>query len=361
MVDLSGVLQQQLKITHENALKLRNGKQFLEAAAEFEKCARLMKELVKEVISDEAKEKRLHKAKEYLQAAANMRTLAASPDTKSEPVRQETENSLETALGMLDQLIGLTAVKEFVKSALNYVNFVGTNQGPGHYIFYGNSGTGKTDVARLMGSIFKAIGSLQKGHLVEVSRVDLVAGYVGQTGEKTRKKLEEALDGVFFLDEAYALTDNEGGSNTFGREAYTEIMKYMDDNRSRLCVIFAGYKEKMKAFEKENEGMFSRIEKRNRIEFPDYSEEELVQILSFMAKKHKPPFTLDDSFINKAREVIHGICAENNPNFGNARAMRNLLVSATVNYSNRMAKQYKSPNEIPAGEKHKLICMDMPA
>jgi len=317
--------------------------------------ARAMRELLASATRSYANRMARQKYKSQEEIPADVKNRLTDADISV----REVKHTLKVAFEKLEQLIGLASVKESVKSALNRVKFVSADQGPGHYIFYGNPGTGKTEVARLMGDIFNAMGLLQKGCLVEVSRSDLVAGYVGQTGEKTRKKLEEALDGVLFVDEAYTLTDSEGGSNSFGKEAFDEIMKFMEDNRARLCVIFAGYTDKMRTFEEMNPGMKSRIGEDNRIEFPDYSEDELLQILCMMAETHKPPFTMGESFIEKAKEAIHQICAKKNSNLGNARAMRNVLASATVSYSNRMAVQYKSQEEVPADVKNRLIGTDI--
>ena len=150
-----------------------------------------------------------------------------------------------------------------------------------HLVFSGNPGTGKTTVARILAQLYKEIGVLSSGHLVEVDRSGLVAGYVGQTAIKTQEKIDEAIGGVLFIDEAYTLVKEQ--SNDFGQEAIDTLLKAMEDNRRNLIVIVAGYTNEMNKFIESNPGLKSRFNK--YIEFPDYSLCELEQIFTNMCKQ----------------------------------------------------------------------------
>jgi len=167
-----------------------------------------------------------------------------------------TSNEFEKeAMIKLKSLTGLTRVKESIAKLQHRIKFEGVTE-PGHYVFAGNPGTGKTTVARLLGDILREEGVLKKGHIVEVMHHDLVGSYVGQTAPKTEEKLEEALDGIFFLDEAYTLNE---GSGSFGKEAIDTILAFIENNRKRICVIFAGNTGDMEKFIQTNAGLTSRI------------------------------------------------------------------------------------------------------
>ncbi len=201
-----------------------------------------------------------------------------------------------------------------------------------HMVFSGNPGTGKTMIARLMSRIYHSLGILSKGHLVEVDRSGLVAGYVGQTAIKTREVLEKALGGVLFIDEAYALTTR--GPQDFGQEAVETLLKGMEDHRDDLVVIVAGYIDLMNDFVSSNPGLESRF---NRfLYFPDYSVEEMLQI--FVMRCEKAGYKLAED----AKDTLRGILreeSEDNVGFGNARGVRNLFEQAVSRQANRLAKQ----------------------
>ncbi len=191
-----------------------------------------------------------------------------------------------------------------------------------HMVFTGPPGVGKTQVARALGEIFRGLGVLRKGHMVETDRSGLVAGYIGQTAEKTLQRCKEALDGVLFIDEAYALAVSGGDGRDFGREAIDTILKFMEDHRNRIIVIVAGYPAEMHRFIGSNPGLASRFGK--TIEFPAYDEAELVAIFRSMADDQG--FSVPDDL-----EVILCPWIEENgktENWGNAREARTLLEKA---------------------------------
>lgn len=227
----------------------------------------------------------------------------------------------------LKSLIGLENVKKEVQNIYNLVKIQKLREAKGlksskisyHCVFTGNPGTGKTTVARILASIYKELGVLQKGHLVETDRSGLVAEYVGQTAVKTNKVVDSALDGVLFIDEAYALA--QGGGSDYGLEAIATLLKRMEDDRDRLVVVIAGYTDEIKNFIQTNPGLQSRF---NRyIEFEDYNVEELVQIYKLNLQKYE--YQLDQDGEAKLREVITKALDNKDRNFGNARFVRNLF------------------------------------
>jgi SpoVK/Ycf46/Vps4 family AAA+-type ATPase len=200
-----------------------------------------------------------------------------------------------------------------------------------HMVFSGNPGTGKTTVARIMARIYHSLGILSKGQLVEVDRSGLVAGYVGQTALKTAKVIEQAMGGVLFIDEAYAL--NGGAENDFGQEAIDTILKAMEDHRDDLVVIVAGYDELMEDFIHSNPGLESRF---NRfLHFDDYSMDEMMAI--FRMRCDKGCYTLESG----AEELVRTYIGQENDggiSFGNARGVRNLFEKILVQQANRLAQ-----------------------
>jgi replication-associated recombination protein RarA len=188
-----------------------------------------------------------------------------------------------------------------------------------HAVYTGNPGTGKTTIARIMGRIFKSLGTLKKGHLVECDRSKLVAEYVGQTAIKTNKLIDEALDGILFIDEAYSLAGK--GEQDYGREAVDTLLKRMEDERDRLIVIVAGYTDNMQEFISSNPGLSSRFA--TTIEFKDYSPQELTAIFSKLAASNE--MECSKELLGKITDYFINETAVKSKTFGNARAVRNLF------------------------------------
>ncbi len=246
-----------------------------------------------------------------------------------------------TSARVLDKLVGLGSVKDEIKKLTNFIRIqqVRANQGlktspiSYHCVFTGNPGTGKTTVARIIASIYKDLGVLSKGHLVETDRSGLVAEYVGQTAVKTNKIIDSALGGVLFIDEAYSLV--QGSENDFGLEAISTLLKRMEDDRHRLVVILAGYGEEMKQFIDANPGLQSRF---NRyIHFEDYSASELLSIFEGMVVRSD--YKLSPAAKEQLLGVIEKAVAGKDRNFGNARFVRNLFEKTLENQASRLAPQ----------------------
>ena len=254
------------------------------------------------------------------------------------PIGRQEELDLKVVLGRLQRLTALDGVKAEITKLASYVRAqerrreAGLNWAPAslHLVFSGNPGTGKTTVARLVGEIYAALGLLQRGHVVEVSRKDLIAGFVGQTAIKTQKKIEEAFGGVLFIDEAYSLS--QAHESDFGREAIEVLLKAMEDNRNRLAVIVAGYTADMREFIQTNAGLASRFTR--YIEFADYAADDLVKIFTDMCTESH--YRLAPEALPTLQEITAAMCAGCNERFGNARAVRTLLEAAIEQQSLRM-------------------------
>ena len=261
----------------------------------------------------------------------------SKPEADAEPAKTP---DLDTLLAELDGLCGLERVKQDVKSLINLVKVRKLREGAGlpvppmslHLVFLGNPGTGKTTVARLLANIYHAIGVLSKGQLIEVDRSGLVAGYVGQTALKTQEAVQKALGGVLFIDEAYALVNQENGSD-FGREAIEVLLKSMEDHRRDLIVIVAGYPDLMEQFIHSNPGLESRFNK--YFFFEDYDGEQLMEIFRSMCDKNG--YTLSPEAEAQAAADFAALYANRDEHFGNARDVRNRFEQAVARQSNRVA------------------------
>ena len=272
----------------------------------------------------------------------------AQPPTEVVPAAEqeetplpESEPTLEELLAELDGLCGLEQVKQDVKSLINLVKVRRLREEAGlpvppmslHLVFLGTPGTGKTTVARLLARLYHAIGVLPKGQLVEVDRSGLVAGFVGQTALKTQEVIQKAIGGVLFIDEAYALVNQDNG-NDFGREVIEVLLKNMEDHRKDLVVIVAGYSQLMEKFIHSNPGLESRFNK--YFYFEDYDGAQLFTILQSMCVKNGYVLTPEGEAL--ARRELMALYEDRDENFGNARDVRNLFEQAVARQSDRVAR-----------------------
>ncbi|MCW2833306.1 MAG: ATPase family associated with various cellular [Nocardioides sp.] len=252
----------------------------------------------------------------------------AEPATPAPPLK-----TVEELLAELDELVGLTDVKAEIQRQAGVLRVEGLRADAGlegltitrHLIFNGNPGTGKTTVARLVAGIYRALGLLSKGQLVEVDRSELVAGYLGQTAMKTSEVITSALGGVLFIDEAYSLAGDQ-----YGQEAIDTLVKEMEDHRGDLVVIVAGYPLPMTVFIGQNPGLESRF--RTEIDFPDYTDDDLVQIFEVMASSAQ--YDASEGVLARLRDLLAKV--ERGPSFGNARYVRNVLEAAIGRHAWRL-------------------------
>lgn len=245
--------------------------------------------------------------------------------------------SFDVLIQRLNNLVGISGVKEEVQRLVNSTRINKMREEKGfpipqasnHLVFYGNPGTGKTTVARLIASIFKSLGILSKGHLVEVDRAGLVAGYVGQTAIKTREIVNSALGGVLFIDEAYTLSKD---GNDFGMEAIDTLLKMMEDHRNDLVVVVAGYTDKMGEFLNSNPGLKSRFTR--FLDFPDYSPTELQAIFDGMVKSVSMQAT--PGALQKVLDLFTNAYARRSNSFGNGRLVRNVFHETMSRQADRL-------------------------
>lgn len=258
----------------------------------------------------------------------------------------EDEKSITELLNDLNSLVGLDSVKSKVNDLIVYQKIQKLRRENGllgakstlHLAFLGNPGTGKTTVARIVGRIYKQIGLLSKGHFVEVSRTDLIAGYQGQTALKVKKVIEKAKGGVLFIDEAYSITENDH-ADSYGRECLTELTKALEDYREDLVVIVAGYIEPMQKFFESNPGLKSRFN--TFIEFEDYSSDELLNILESMCKDND--YDLSPEVKVNLHIFFENEINKKGENFANGRLARNIYEDIVMNHARRVF-DIKSPS-----------------
>lgn len=280
---------------------------------------------------------------------------STSVQNSSSPVFSNRTQVPHDYMKELAGLIGLARVKQEVSSLRNFVIVQKQREQQGlkpasvsyHCVFSGSPGTGKTTVARIVAGIYKDLGILKKGHLVECQRADLVGEYLGQTAPKTNAKIDEALDGVLFIDEAYSLADGRN-DDSYGREAIETLLKRMEDDRDRLVVILAGYSQEIQGFIDSNPGLQSRF---NRyIHFDDYTPEELQRIFFFNVDKAQ--YKITQEAYNAVLEKIRQKIAEHDKYFGNARYVRNLFESVIQHQANRVSA-------IPNPTREQLIIIEV--
>lgn len=256
-------------------------------------------------------------------------------------------SSLDELMNELNQLVGLSKVKEEVRRLVIYQKIQAKRKESGlkvpkrtlHMAFMGNPGTGKTTVARIVGRMYYQLGLLSKGHFTEVSRTDLIAGYQGQTALKVKSVIEKAKGGVLFIDEAYSITENDN-TDSYGRECLTELTKALEDSRDDLIVIVAGYTEPMNHFFQSNPGLKSRFN--YFINFENYSSTELIDILETLARKDD--YQLSDELKERLSSYFTDELEAKVENFSNGRFVRNLYEDLIMNQAVRLnnTKQYSS-------------------
>jgi len=293
---------------------------------------RSMRQLFEQIVRKQAERVQ----KEDMSTVSNEVLMTILPEDI--PFEKPQEVDYTSCLKELDEMVGLTAVKEEITNLASYLNLqikrgeINTFQGK-HYIFTGNPGTGKTTVARIMANVFKTLGIVSRGQLVEADRAKLVAGYAGQTAIKTNQLVDSALGGVLFIDEAYTLS--QGDNDTFGSEAIDTLLKRLEDDRGKFICIVAGYTKQMHDFIDSNPGLKSRFTQ--TIHFDDYNADELTQIFINLATKKN--FTLDEETREELHRQFESLYMRRDKNFGNAREARRLFDEAVEHQSKRLMER----------------------
>ncbi len=279
---------------------------------------------------------------------ADVKPAEAKEEAKAEEVKtanaeanaeQEPEPTLEELLAEMDELVGLKAVKKDIRTMMNFIRVCKLRTERGmkasdlsyHMVFSGNPGTGKTTIARMLAQLYKAIGVLKEGQLVEVDRSGLIAGYQGQTAIKTQEVIQSAIGGVLFIDEAYALVESD--NDTYGKECIATILKAMEDHRDELIVIVAGYDDLMEKFIDSNPGLKSRFNK--YIHFPDYTGEEMMEIFRIRCKSNGYETEAEAEELLLA--VFNDMYDTRDENFGNGRTVRNIFEKVINCQATRLA------------------------
>lgn len=343
--DASAILEKSITPVEENGKNKNTGsaiadtrQQALSEEQKQEERRRLREAFFKRVEDDiriekERQEQEERQAKEQFLAVKNR----LKEREKAE--REEQEKIIRTLMEELNSLVGLKDVKGEIQSLANLIKIRKLREKMKmpvmdmsyHMVFTGSPGTGKTTVARLVGKIYKALGILSDGKMIETDRSGLVAGYVGQTAIKVHETVEQAIGGVLFIDEAYSLI-NPDVPNDFGSEAVDALVKLMEDHRDNLVIIVAGYTEEMKTFLKSNTGLISRFNK--FINFPDYSKEELIEIMETMAED--AGLTIEEGAKERILKQLDNMKEEEWEDFGNARGIRNMFEKIVINQANRL-------------------------
>jgi len=262
---------------------------------------------------------------------------------KHEGISQE---SIDLAYQNFDNVVGLHSVKSSVLDIIDKIQVAKRRKKnslifPGHYIFQGNPGTGKTMVANMMDDIFKALHVLQRGHIVSVTREDLVGKYIGHTAIKTKKVLESALGGVLFIDEAYSLiSGSKSSGSSFGQEAINTIVPFMENHREDFMLIIAGYPDDISNLLDANSGLRSRFT--HTIDFEDYSVDEMIEIFNMLLAKEK--YNVENGVRNTFKVIFQSL-KENSNDFGNARDVRKLFDQVCTNMDSRIAEDLSIVDE----------------
>lgn len=277
---------------------------------------------------------------------------ASTPSGPSEPA--EATRSLEEVLGELDSLVGLAGVKKELRSLANFLSLQTKRSDAGlpattitlHMVFVGNPGTGKTTVARLVGEALAALGVLPNGRLVETDRSGLVAEYAGQTAGKVNQRVDEAMGGVLFIDEAYSIINNQG-EDAFGAEAIQTLLKRAEDDRDQLSIVLAGYPTPMDELLRSNPGLESRFSR--KFAFDDYSPIELCAIFGRLLQVHH--YQISPEARLRVIETLTRLHAQRDANFGNGRTVRNLFEQSIMRLADRIAS-------MPQVSKEQLITFE---